>query len=61
MKVIFGILGAVAAALYWKWAVHAHPEMTQADWITVSGYAAIGVVIALVIGLALWNMFFSDK
>ena len=60
MKLTFGIFGAIAAALYWKYAVYAHPAMLQADWIVVSIYAAIGFVGGLIIAFAI-SRFGSDE
>jgi hypothetical protein len=57
MKVlIFGILGAVAATLYWRYLVYAHPWALQLDWISVSIYAGVGLILGSVIGLLLSNI-----
>ena len=53
IALICGIIGAVAAALYWRYAVYAHPAMLQADWIVVSIYAAIGFVAGLIVAFAI--------
>jgi hypothetical protein len=57
MKVlIFGILGAAAATLYWRYSVYAHPWSLQVDWISVSIYAGVGFILGSVIGFLLSNI-----
>jgi len=57
MKVlIFGILGAVAATLYWRYAVYAHPWSLQLDWISVSIYAGVGFILGAILGFAFSNI-----
>ena len=52
-SLIFGILGAVTAALYWRYTVYAHPAMLQVDWIDVLIYTAAGFVVGWVVGFAI--------
>ena len=48
---IFGILGAVAALIFWGFAVTTH----QAEWISISIYtvAAAGFIVGWVAGFAI--------
>jgi hypothetical protein len=60
IALIWGIIGAIAGALYWKSAVYTHPAMLEADWIAVSLYAAGGLVAGLFIAFAISRLV-SDK
>ena len=48
---VFGILGVVAALVFWGFAVTTH----QAEWISVSIYAvaAAGLIVGWVVGFAI--------
>ena len=50
---IFGIFGAVAALIFWGFAVTTHGA--QAEWISVSIYAvaAAGFIVGWVVGFAI--------
>ena len=52
---IFGILGAAAALLYWGYAVTTHEGPLLAEWTNVSiyGVAAAGFIVGWVIGFAI--------
>jgi hypothetical protein len=53
---IFGILGAIAATLYWRYAVYAYPWSLQLDWTSVAIYAGVGFVVGSLIGAAFANI-----
>jgi hypothetical protein len=61
---IFGMLGAVAAVLYWRYTVSLDPLFRLADWSTAALdgliYAAAGFVIGWFVRFAL-SMMDSDK
>ena len=63
MKIIFGILGAVAAVLYWRYGVYAQPLSLAENWASVGRlviwYAAAGFVVGSVVGFAI-NKIGSD-
>jgi hypothetical protein len=53
----FGILGAIAAVLYWRYTISIDPALHPASWSTVlwegSIYAVAGFVVGWVVGFAL--------
>jgi hypothetical protein len=53
----FGILGAIAAVLHWRYTISAAPALLPASWSTVlwegSAYAVAGFVVGWVVGFAL--------
>ena len=57
MAWIFGILGAVAAVLYWRHTVSIDPLLHPANWSTVGIegllYAAAGFVVGWILGFAI--------
>jgi len=57
MAWLFGILGAVAAVVYWRYTVSFDPSFRLADWTTVEIdgliYAALGFVLGWVVGFLL--------
>lgn len=56
MARVFGILGAIAAVLYWRYTVSVDPALLPADWLTVARdgliYAVAGFVVGWVVGFA---------
>jgi hypothetical protein len=57
MTWLFGILGAIAAVMYWRYTVSADPAFLRAAWSTVvfDGliYATAGFVVGWIVGFAL--------
>lgn len=57
MARIFGILGAIAAVLYWRYTVVHDPALHPASWSTVlwegSVYAVAGFVVGWFVGFFL--------
>ena len=58
VRLVFGLVGAVAAVLYWRYAVFVDPSASLAvlwsfEWRAIVAYTVAGFAIGWVIGFAL--------
>ena len=57
IRILFGILGAVAALVYWRLAVFVNPlplsVLLSAEWRAIGAYAIAGFLVGWALGFAI--------